>query len=160
MNINEEISKIKTLMNINENSEFNEPFSYEIRDSEIHGKGIFANKKINKDCKELVMVVMPNHKYHYTDLGRYMNHSKNPNVVITKDGDSIIANVLRDINPDEELLLDYFPWAEDEIEMDQIPFNNHIITPTDLYGDKIKYIIEPNEEEKRKINSIIRQYIP
>ena len=75
----------------------------ELRDSPIHGKGLFAMQAFNAGD-----VVCPGRLAgKRTPGGRYINHSMHPNVMPYKVGDDIYARALRDIAVDDELLVDY-----------------------------------------------------
>jgi len=71
-----------------------------LKESNIEGKGCFTTKKY-KPKEKIGMVLYGNGK---TELGRYVNHSSNPNVYLKKGW--FIA--LKDIPPDTELLVNYF----------------------------------------------------
>lgn len=75
----------------------------ELRDSPIHGKGLFATKDF--EVGEVVCPGRLNGKR--TPGGRFINHSLNCNVKPEKQGDDIYAIASRKINAGEELLVDY-----------------------------------------------------
>lgn len=74
-----------------------------IKKSNIADLGIFSDKKYCKDEKICIIFVNKNQ----TLVGRYTNHSDNPNTVIMKEGNNLYLVGLRDIKKDEELLCDY-----------------------------------------------------
>jgi SET domain-containing protein len=86
------------------------PDEVEIRDSEIHGKGLFAKFIINKG-KNLGMT----HVYDSeaednrirTPLGGFINHSEEPNCELIKIGKYYYLITSKDIMPDEEITLEY-----------------------------------------------------
>lgn len=75
----------------------------ELRESPIHGKGLFATKDF-----EVGEVVCPGRlEGKRTPAGRFINHSPNPNIVPEKVGDDIYAVAVRKIQTGDELLVDY-----------------------------------------------------
>lgn len=74
-----------------------------LRDSKIHGKGLFATKSFKKG--EIVCPGRLNGKR--TPGGRFINHSYDSNILPIKVGDDIYAMAVRDIYENEELLVDY-----------------------------------------------------
>jgi hypothetical protein len=75
----------------------------ELRDSPIHGKGLFATQ--NFEVGEIVCPGRLNGKR--TPGGRFINHSPNCNIKPEKKGDDIYAVATRKINAGDELLVDY-----------------------------------------------------
>ena len=75
----------------------------ELRDSKIHGKGLFVTKSFKKG--EIVCPGRLNGKR--TPGGRFINHSYDSNILPIKVGDDIYAMAVRDIYENEELLVDY-----------------------------------------------------
>ena len=75
----------------------------ELRDSKIHGKGLFATKSFEKG--EIVCPGRLNGKR--TPGGRFINHSYDSNILPIKIGDDIYAMAVRNIYENEELLVDY-----------------------------------------------------
>ena len=75
----------------------------ELKDSPIHGKGLFATK--NFEVGEVVCPGRLNGKR--TPGGRFINHSLNCNIKPEKQGDDIYAVAARKINVGDELLVDY-----------------------------------------------------
>ena len=80
-----------------------EGYAVELRDSKIHGKGLFATKRF--EAGEVVCPGRIDGKR--TPAGRFINHSFDCNVVPTLVGDDIKAVATRTIQPNEELLVDY-----------------------------------------------------
>jgi hypothetical protein len=75
----------------------------ELRDSPIHGKGLFATRDF-----EVGEIVCPGRlDGKRTPGGRFINHSLHCNVKPEKVGDDIYAVAVRKISADEELLVDY-----------------------------------------------------
>jgi hypothetical protein len=78
-------------------------FDVELRDSTVHGKGLFATRDF-----ELGEVICPGRlDGKRTPGGRFINHSYNCNVKPEKKGDDIYAVAARKIHAGEELLVDY-----------------------------------------------------
>jgi hypothetical protein len=75
----------------------------ELRDSPIHGKGLFATRDF--EVGETVCPGRLNGKR--TPGGRFINHSSNCNVKPEKEGDDIYAVAARKISAGDELLVDY-----------------------------------------------------
>jgi SET domain len=78
-------------------------YAVELRDSKIHGKGLFAIKRF--EAGEIVCPGRIDGKR--TPAGRFINHSFECNVVPTLVGDDINAVATRTIHAGEELLVDY-----------------------------------------------------
>jgi hypothetical protein len=75
----------------------------ELRESLIHGKGLFATKDF--EAGEVVCPGRLDGKR--TPAGRFINHSPSPNIVPKKVGDDIYAIAARKIHTGDELLVDY-----------------------------------------------------
>ena len=80
-----------------------EGFSVELRDSPIHGKGLFAAKDFEPG--DTVCPGRLNGKR--TPGGRFINHSPNGNITPTKVNDDIFAVAVCKIRTGDELLVDY-----------------------------------------------------
>ncbi len=80
-----------------------ESFNVELRDSALHGKGLFAIKEFS--AGELICPGRINGKR--TPAGRFINHSSNPNATTSKVGDDIEAVAIRKIQENEEIVIDY-----------------------------------------------------
>jgi len=79
-------------------------FSVETRNSDIHGKGLFALKGF-KSGEEICPGRINGMR---TPAGRFINHSPEPNAVTVKkiNGD-LVALAIKDIAPNDEILIDY-----------------------------------------------------
>lgn len=75
----------------------------EVKPSEIHGDGLFSTKAI--EPHSLVCIARLGDKR--TIAGRYTNHSPNPNAAFLFSGDNIGLVSLQDIEPGDELLVNY-----------------------------------------------------
>jgi hypothetical protein len=106
-------------------------FDYEKKKSDVHGIGLFATKDINKKQKGL-MIEISNKGYLYTNLGKYMNHSKDPNVKLVSDNNQIFAIPLREIKKGEEIVCDYdnnpFGFQGSDNLKNKEPFSNCKVT--------------------------------
>jgi hypothetical protein len=80
-----------------------EGYFVELRDSQIHGKGLFATKSFK--IGEIICPGRLNGKR--TPGGRFINHSFNANIEPIKNGDDIYAVATKDIKINDELLVDY-----------------------------------------------------
>ena len=82
--------------------------TYYVKDSNIHGQGVFAKKNIKE--KEIIGVVMglkKGDKYR-TCLGRFTNHSNFKNTVFKEiEKNKVMAQCVKDIKMGEEILVDY-----------------------------------------------------
>lgn len=83
--------------------EMPEGVAVELRDSPIHGKGLFATRDF--EAGEIVCPGRLNGKR--TPGGRFINHSVYCNVQPEKVGDDIYAVAMRKIHANDELLVDY-----------------------------------------------------
>jgi len=76
--------------------------SLEMRDSEIHGKGVFAIDDIDLDRKWLAS--FRNYKYL---CGRVINHSPDPNCKFIFEGDYVFCVPIKKIEAGSELFVNY-----------------------------------------------------
>lgn len=92
---------------------------YEIRKSNIHGKGIFATTDISNGInlgiafEKNKFTGNPDSDYKRTELGKYVNHSSDANnleLLISNDGVYFVTK--KGIKTNEELFVNYseFPW--------------------------------------------------
>jgi SET domain-containing protein len=82
-------------------------YLYSVKDSEIHGKGVFAKENIEKGKKSLACI-LTDEEFLYSDLGKYINHSKSPNCKLVDDGSrNFLVVTINDINDGDEILVDY-----------------------------------------------------
>ena len=95
-----------------------EIFNWEIKESEISGKGIFSVKNLEKN-EEIGLAFIKTDKtgnsdkdYFRTKLGAYVNHSDEPNLTLVKKNNKYFYKTLREIKEDEELFVNYqeFDW--------------------------------------------------
>ena len=88
-------------------SDIKDEYSYSVKDSEIHGKGVFAKENIDKGKKSLACI-LTDEEFLYSDLGKYINHSKSPNCKLVDDGSrNFLVVTIKDINEGDEILVDY-----------------------------------------------------
>lgn len=88
----------------------------EVRDSTIHGKGLFSTQKIRKNCvlgkcettktkkQNAYTLWLGEEMVDVTCDFKYINHSKKPNVIYYDD---LTVVALKNINPGEELTHNY-----------------------------------------------------
>jgi SET domain-containing protein len=113
--------------------------NYYIHKSEIHGKGIFANKNFNENEKigHLINVVSekdPKLKYfksslsdslgtflERSELERYLNHSFHPNAKCKITGSTVELFAIKPIKKHEEITVDY-KRAYEILDVAQIKF--------------------------------------
>jgi len=75
-----------------------------LSESKIHGNGIFTSKNIKKDNFILNAIDKNNH---VTDIGTKINHSYNPNALLTFKLNKYNLYAIRDINRHEEITANY-----------------------------------------------------
>jgi DNA ligase D-like protein (predicted 3'-phosphoesterase) len=93
--------------------------SYRIGPSKIHGKGIHATERLSANTPLGPALLRINNTgnadedFVRSPLGRFINHSDQPNVTLVDHGHSYHLVTARDILPDEELVANYkqFPGA-------------------------------------------------
>lgn len=78
-------------------------FDVELRDSPLHGKGLFALR----DFLEGERICPGRLAGKRTPAGRFINHSQEPNAEPVKDGDDIHAVTLRALAAGEEIFINY-----------------------------------------------------
>lgn len=76
---------------------------YYIKNSNIHGKGLFALNNL----KENYIIGIACEKENRTQLARYANHSDNPNIEFRKEKENIVGYSLKPIKKNKELLVNY-----------------------------------------------------
>jgi len=80
-----------------------EEYGLEMKDSIIHGKGIFATEMFGIGATLACSRVGA----HRTQLGRYINHAVRPNCKFNADGDDIICVTISTVYPGDELTVNY-----------------------------------------------------
>jgi len=86
------------------------PDFLKLKDSSIHGLGLFANKNIKKNVCLGVTHIQDDRfedSYIRTALGAFFNHSETPNVDIVAAGDILLLVSNRDIAQGEEITARY-----------------------------------------------------
>jgi len=99
---------VKFLEAIKKNNDNTEVENFEIKDSNIHGKGVFATKKMKSG--ELINVALFKGKddfFDTTTFGSHINHSSKPNARTRFDGEHYRTYTTTDVNPGDELTVDY-----------------------------------------------------
>lgn len=84
--------------------------NFKIKDSGIHGKGVFATKKIKKG--EHINVALYKVKgeddwHDTTQFGAFLNHSYEPNARTRYEGNLYRTYAVSNIEPDDEITVDY-----------------------------------------------------
>ena len=101
--------KIQNSTSITENK-FSPNKKYNVDESEIQGKGVFASKDLKKGevIGLLHDIIEMGNKYKFTELGKFHNHSDSPNCHNELvDGNKRFLVATRDISEGEELTTDY-----------------------------------------------------
>jgi hypothetical protein len=91
---------------------------FQIQKSNISGNGIFAkedilaHENIGLGFKKISNTGNPDTDYTRTELGTMINHSENPNVILSQNNNDLFILSTRKIKAGEELFLDYttIPW--------------------------------------------------
>ena len=87
------------------------PIGTTIKKSKIEGLGLYTLMDLEKD-QDLGISHVVDKRFENnlirTPLGGFINHSKNPNSIITKRGEYYHLIALIDINKNTELTCDYF----------------------------------------------------
>tara|TARA_B100001250_G_scaffold66668_1_gene53171 strand:+ start:171 stop:497 length:327 start_codon:yes stop_codon:yes gene_type:complete len=81
-----------------------------IKESNIHGLGLFATEKIEQYIELGISHIKDNrfiHGYIRTPLGGFFNHSKTPNCEAIYDGDFIKIRTLIVVNSADEITVNY-----------------------------------------------------
>ena len=77
--------------------------NYEIKDSDIHGSGVFATRDF--DSGEFINVAIIGNKT--THFGGFLNHSDSPNAVTKKGENTYQTYALTSIDSGDEITVDY-----------------------------------------------------
>ena len=86
------------------------PDNLTIKNSEVHGLGLFATKDIKTGTTLGITHVRDNRfedGYIRTPLGGFFNHSESPNTKIISDDNYLYLITISDIKPEEEILAFY-----------------------------------------------------
>jgi hypothetical protein len=78
--------------------------NFKIEASQIHGNGVIATVKI-LNGEPINAAFLPDMKI--TKFGAHLNHSSQPNAITKKNGDYRITYALKDIDPGDEITVDY-----------------------------------------------------
>lgn len=115
-------------------------YLYSVKDSEIHGKGVFAKENIEKGKKSLACI-LTDEEFLYSDLGKYINHSKSPNCKLVDDGSrNFLVVAINDINEGDEILVDYDnnpPEFQNSNNLGKDYFG--LLNMEEIEDDRIKY---------------------
>ena len=81
---------------------------YTIKESSVHGTGVFAKKNIKKGDVIGIVIGFKNDNKYRSYLGRFTNHSNIKNAIFKQiDNNDVIAICVKDIDVNEEILVDY-----------------------------------------------------
>lgn len=86
------------------------PACLTIKQSNIHGLGLFATKQIDSKTELGISHVKDQrflHGYIRTSLGGFFNHSENPNCEAIYDADYIKLRTINIVNSGDEITVDY-----------------------------------------------------
>ena len=83
------------------------PFYLTIKESEIHGLGLYSLVKIPKDTTIGMTHIEIENDLIRTPLGGFLNHSDEPNCARVELNDKWYLKTIRDVNKNEELTLSY-----------------------------------------------------
>lgn len=75
--------------------------------SDIDGNGLFASDEISKDTNLGISHKLIDNELIRLPLGGFINHSKEENCTLIQKDNNFYLHTLRDIEVDEELVLDY-----------------------------------------------------
>lgn len=85
--------------------------------SDIHGMGLFTNKKLESGYDFGITHVEDNrfpNGFIRTPFGGFINHSFSPNCELYEDGDTLHIKTVKEIEVGQELTIDYRPWYNDK----------------------------------------------
>ena len=90
-------------------NELFEIIKYEINNSKIHGKGLFAKKNLKKnELIDIAIILYNNDNYSITPFGRSINHcSHNYNTKLKKFSNNYYILANRNIKAGDELTINY-----------------------------------------------------
>lgn len=92
------------VQNIHDQIPMPEEYNYfELKDSDIHGTGLF----ITKDIEKTELVFPARLGLYRTPAGRYINHSPTPNVIFKLIDNDLFVYAIKDIKSGEEITVDY-----------------------------------------------------
>ena len=83
------------------------PFYLTIKESEIHGLGLYSLVKIPKDTTIGMTHIEIENDLIRTPLGGFLNHSDNPNCERKQHNNSWFLKTINDIDKGKELTLEY-----------------------------------------------------
>ena len=99
-----ESSLSKLVKNTDDQIDFDKTYPLSIKNSDIHGVGLFTDVPIIKNS-----IICPARVSAFrTPAGRYMNHSSRPNTYMEISGNKINVISSIDIRKDDELTTNYF----------------------------------------------------
>lgn len=122
----------------------NAPFVYGVEKSKIHGLGLVASNDIQSGGKSMICQLLSGFKQFYTDLGRYINHSTEPNVKISLNGNQVIATAIKNILKGEEITCNYDDnpdGFEKTKNLNSKPFSGCQVNRIKHHNQDIKYLV-------------------
>ena len=104
-----DIHLVRTFLEaIKKNAEKEEVDNFEIKNSKIHGKGVFATKKMKAGDFINVSLYKGKDDFHgTTNFGGHLNHCSQPNARTRFEGEYYRTYCSNDINPGDEITVDY-----------------------------------------------------
>jgi SET domain-containing protein len=84
--------------------------------SQIHGRGLFSNQYFPEGS---ILFKVVDNKNNVTDLGKWINHSWQPNIILHKEKDGWYAVSIMPIYQGIEILGNY-KWTPDPLEKPDI----------------------------------------
>ena len=91
----------------NKNGRTEEIKNFEIKDSDIQGKGVFSTKKISPGEFINIALFKTDDFYDTTTFGGMINHCSKPNCRTRYEGEYYRTYATKNINPGDELTVDY-----------------------------------------------------
>ena len=83
------------------------PFYLTIKESEIHGLGLYSLAQIPKDTTIVMTHIQIENDLIRTPLGGFLNHSDNPNCERKQHNNRWFLKTIEDIDKNKELTLKY-----------------------------------------------------
>jgi SET domain-containing protein len=80
---------------------------YEIKESDIHGKGVFAKETIATEEFIEVGIYMTPGYIQVSPMGDYVNHSDTPNSILSRKDGHYNMFAIKEIQPGDEITISY-----------------------------------------------------
>ena len=135
-------------------------YKYSVKDTkrnETKRNKMFANENIGKGKKSLGMIGT-DEDFLYSDLGRYINHSKSNNCQLIDDGSqNYLVVTLKDIDDGEEMVIDYDtnpPVFQKSNNLEKDYFSEYELE--EIEDDRIKYrYFSKLDEDIKRIKKLL-----